>query len=32
MLNGKFENVTGDVILASAYVTFLAAFNKDYRE
>lgn len=31
MLSGKFQNVTGDVILGAAYITFLPGFTKKYR-
>ena len=31
MLQGKYRNVAGDVILSAAYITFLAGFTKKYR-
>ena len=31
MLSGKVKNITGDVILAAAYITFLSGFTKRYR-
>lgn len=32
MLSGKFKNVTGDVLLGAAYITFLSGFSKSYRQ
>ena len=31
MLQGRYENIQGDVILASAFLTFLSGFSSEFR-